>query len=127
MQIGQEFNVVHAAGITRYRIERRYRQWGYFECVGIQAVSGTHHFLGSLQIFSQAAIEEAIAATERDRAKTTPRGPWHVGYWINRYAGWFRVQHFAHPQDVVRFLQEHGAGIDSIDFIVEREPEARSC
>lgn len=56
--VGKEFNYHHAAGITRYRVLRRHRDCGYWECVAIQAVEGTHHFLHSINIFATDKIKQ---------------------------------------------------------------------
>lgn len=71
--LGQRFNHRHAAGVTRYQVDRAHRNAGYFECVAIRGVEGTHHFIGSIQVFSSADIEAAIlglnepsAASETD-------------------------------------------------------------
>ena len=61
-----EFVVSHAAGATRYRVARRHRDVGYFECIAIAAVRGTHHFLGSIQVFGRVAIEGHMADDLRD-------------------------------------------------------------
>lgn len=60
--IGQRFNVTHAAGVTRYQVDRPHRDVGYFECVAIRGVSGTHHFVGGIQIMSEADIRKALDA-----------------------------------------------------------------
>lgn len=59
--IGEEFNYKHAAGVTRYRINAHHRDYGYFECVAVAAISGTHHMLGGIDVFSRAKIEAAQA------------------------------------------------------------------
>ena len=51
------FNHRHAAGVTQYRVVRPHRDCGYFECVSVGGVEGSHHFPGSIQIFSRAAIQ----------------------------------------------------------------------
>lgn len=58
--IGHIFDLRHAAGITRYRVMREHRDYGYFECVAVGAISGTHHFIGSIQIFSRSDIQERM-------------------------------------------------------------------
>lgn len=58
--LGQRFNHRHAAGVTRYQIDRPHRDAGYFECVAVRAVSGTHHFIGSVQVFSLADLWRAL-------------------------------------------------------------------
>ena len=58
--LGQRFNHRHAAGVTRYQIDRAHRDAGYFECVAIRGVSGTHHFIGTIQVFSLADIWQAL-------------------------------------------------------------------
>jgi hypothetical protein len=54
--IGTRFDHCHAAGVTRYQVDRPHRDAGYYECVAIRAVSGSHHFIGSIQVFSRADI-----------------------------------------------------------------------
>ena len=56
-RIGETFDVHHAAGVTRYRVARPHRDAGYFECVAVAGLSGSHHFIGSIEIFSRDAIE----------------------------------------------------------------------
>jgi hypothetical protein len=58
--LGARFNRTHAAGVTRYQVDREHRDFGYFECVAIRGVSGTHHFIGSIQVFSVADIERGL-------------------------------------------------------------------
>lgn len=58
--IGLEFNERHGAGVTRYRVNRAHRDAGYFECVAVDGVEGTHHFLGSIQVFSRQDIESKV-------------------------------------------------------------------
>jgi hypothetical protein len=60
--IGQRFNHRHAAGVTRYQIDREHRDIGYVECVAIRGVTGTHHFIGSIHVFSRIEVEQAIDA-----------------------------------------------------------------
>lgn len=57
VQAGEEFAVHHAAGITLYRVLRRHRDAGYWECQSIRGISGTHHQIGTLQIFGTTAIQ----------------------------------------------------------------------
>lgn len=54
--LGQRFDHRHAAGVTRYQIDRAHRDAGYYECVSVRGVSGTHHFIGGIQVFSRADI-----------------------------------------------------------------------
>lgn len=61
MGIGTRFDHRHAAGVTRYRVARRHRDCGYFECVAVEGVEGTHHFLGSIGIFAGRDIERMVA------------------------------------------------------------------
>lgn len=65
---GLRFNVSHAAGVTRYQVDRPHRHAGMYECVAIRAVSGTHHFIGSIQVFSRQEIERAIVAEDSVKA-----------------------------------------------------------
>lgn len=67
---GLRFNVSHAAGVTRYQVDRPHRHSGMYECVAIRAVSGTHHFIGSIQVFSRQEIERAIVAEDSAKAET---------------------------------------------------------
>lgn len=60
--IGQSFNLTHGGGITTYRVSRAHCDAGYFECVAVAAVSGSHHFLGGIEIMSRQTIESLIAA-----------------------------------------------------------------
>ncbi len=46
----------HAAGITRYTVRAAHRDAGYYECVAIEGIEGTHHFLGAIQIFHRTTI-----------------------------------------------------------------------
>lgn len=55
--IGEEFAVHHAAGITLYRVDRKYRDAGYFECVSVRGISGSHHFIGAIDTFSETVIK----------------------------------------------------------------------
>lgn len=46
---------------------------------------------------------------------------YHVGYYLNRYAQWYRIESFREPIDVVRWLMTHAKDIDgAIDFIAFR-------
>lgn len=62
---GREFDHHHAAGVTRYRVLRGHRDSGYYECVAVMGVSGTHHFVGSIQVFSRTDIESALGQAEQ--------------------------------------------------------------
>ena len=54
--LGQLFNHIHAGGVTRFQVDRRHRDAGYYECVAVRAVSGTHHFIGGINVFSRTEI-----------------------------------------------------------------------
>lgn len=42
----------------------------------------------------------------------------HLGWYLNRYALWFCVEHFANPADLVRWLKLNAHKIDGvIEFI----------
>lgn len=58
--IGVEFDVRHGAGVTTYRVIRRHRDAGYFECEAVDGVFGSHHFLGSIQVFNRRDIEGLV-------------------------------------------------------------------
>lgn len=60
MKRGTLFNYRHAAGVTQYRVVRRHRDCGFFECVSHKGISGSHHFIGSIQVFERKQIEESI-------------------------------------------------------------------
>lgn len=62
--IGQRFNHRHGGGVTRFQVDRPHRTAGYFECVAVRAVEGTHHFIGSIQAFSRSEIQNALNAVE---------------------------------------------------------------
>lgn len=71
--VGERFNWQHAAGVTRFQVDRPHRDAGYFECVAVRGVSGAHHFIGSIQVFSRQEIErvlisDAMAVLHRNRA-----------------------------------------------------------
>ena len=70
--IGLEFNERHGAGVTRYRVNQRHRDAGYFECVAVDGVEGTHHFLGSIQVFSRRDIESKVARFSGDDRDDDP-------------------------------------------------------
>jgi hypothetical protein len=45
----------------------------------------------------------------------------HLGYYLNRYALWYRVEHFTTPTELVQWLKINAYSIDGrIDFIVEK-------
>ena len=60
--LGQRFNHSHAAGVTRYQVDRKHRDVGYYECVAVRCVEGTHTFLGGIQVFCRADILTALGA-----------------------------------------------------------------
>lgn len=62
--LGQRFNWHHAAGVTRYQVDRPHRDVGYYECVAVRGVSGAHHGIGGIQVFSRCDIETALKAEE---------------------------------------------------------------
>lgn len=64
--LGQRFNHRHAAGVTRYQVDREHRDSGYYECVAVRGVSGTHHFIGSIQVFSVIDISLALDEEAED-------------------------------------------------------------
>ena len=66
--LGERFNHRHAAGVTRYQVDRAHRHSGAFECVAVRGVEGTHHFIGSIQVFSRQEIERAIVAEDSVKA-----------------------------------------------------------
>ncbi len=69
--IGERFDHPHAAGVTRFQVDRAHRDAGYFECVAVRAVSGTHHFIGGICVFSRAEIEKALTRGDFDRIRRT--------------------------------------------------------
>ena len=66
--LGQRFNHKHGGGTTRYQVDRAHRHSGAYECVAVRAVEGTHHFIGSIQVFSRQEIERAIVAEDSAKA-----------------------------------------------------------
>lgn len=64
--LGERFDVRHAAGVTRYQVDRKHRDAGYYECVAIRGVDGTHHCIGAIQVFSRADILESLQDTCAD-------------------------------------------------------------
>ena len=60
--IGSTFLYKHGGGVTEYRVTRPHRDLGYYECVATRAISGTHHFLGSIQIFRAQDIRARLEA-----------------------------------------------------------------
>jgi hypothetical protein len=45
---------------------------------------------------------------------------YHLGFYINRYAGWYKIESFEYPIDVVRWLMNpaNSGKIDgNIDFL----------
>lgn len=58
--LAREFDNVHAAGVTRYRVNRHHRDVGYYECVAIEAVSGTHTTIGAIEVFSTYWINRCL-------------------------------------------------------------------
>lgn len=67
--VRQEFNVRHAAGVTRYRVDRHHRDAGYYECVTVRCVEGTHTTIGAIQVFSAADIRQLIGDTLNTEGK----------------------------------------------------------
>ncbi len=49
--------------------------------------------------------------------RLTERNAYHLGYWVNQYAGWHKIESFREPVDLVRYLKVHGSKIESIDFV----------
>jgi hypothetical protein len=66
--LGQRFDIRHAAGVTRYQVDRAHRHSGSYECVAIRGVEGTHHFIGSIQVFSRQEIERAMVVEDSVKA-----------------------------------------------------------
>lgn len=65
--IGKTFTMNHAAGVTRFEVVRRHeRHTGYFVCKAFEAISGTHHFLKSENVFGREYIEQKLHQAERD-------------------------------------------------------------
>lgn len=62
--LGQRFNYEHGGGVTRYQVDRAHRTAGFYECVAVRAISGSHHFIGSIQAFSRREILSALAAVK---------------------------------------------------------------
>lgn len=69
--LGQRFDHRHAAGVTRYQVDRQHRDAGYYECVAIRGVEGSHHFIGGIQVFSRQDIESALIREDFDRIRRT--------------------------------------------------------
>ncbi len=44
---------------------------------------------------------------------------YHVGYYLNRRASWYRIMHFTTPISLVQWLQVNASTIESIDFVSE--------
>lgn len=45
---------------------------------------------------------------------------YHVGYYLNKYAGWYRIASFETAIELIRFLIKNGDSIEKIDFLVWR-------
>lgn len=46
---------------------------------------------------------------------------YHLGYYINRYTGWYKIESFEEPIDLIHWLQRNATIIDgAIDFIAFR-------
>lgn len=58
--IGKHFIYKHAAGETLYVVSKPHRDSGYFECIAYKPISGSHHFIGSIQIFPTGYIKDRI-------------------------------------------------------------------
>lgn len=63
--LGRTFNFRHAAGVTEYRVVRPMRECGYWECVSVRGIEGTHHFVNGLQTFRNAEIEQGKFVSPR--------------------------------------------------------------
>lgn len=70
--LGQRFDHRHAAGVTRFQVDRAHRDAGYYECVAVRGVEGSHHFVGAIEIFSRAVIVSAIEDRDVRRAEAAP-------------------------------------------------------
>lgn len=71
--LGARFNERHAAGVTRYQVDRRHMNPGFYECVAVRGVEGTHHFIGSIQVFSRSHILAALDDEDcREAQDSTP-------------------------------------------------------
>lgn len=69
--LGQRFDHRHAAGVTRFHVDRQHRDAGYYECVAVRGVEGSHHFIGGIQVFSRADIEKATVRDDFARIRRT--------------------------------------------------------
>lgn len=65
VNIGNEFKLEHAAGVTLFKVDRPHRDYGYFECVAVAGLSGTHHFIGSIQVLRVSDIERLMSGGAR--------------------------------------------------------------
>jgi hypothetical protein len=45
---------------------------------------------------------------------------YHLGYYINAYAGWYHIRSFETPVDLVRWLVANGDSVERVDFIAYR-------
>ena len=45
---------------------------------------------------------------------------YHLGYYINQYAGWYKIWSFSDTVELVRWLTNNADGIEKIDFIAYR-------
>ncbi|HMN09345.1 MAG TPA: hypothetical protein PKC83_11215 [Gemmatimonadaceae bacterium] len=74
--LGQRFDWTHAAGVTRYQVDREHRNAGHYECVSVRGISGSHHMVGSIQVFSRADIEMALGGRAYDRQCLKDEAGW---------------------------------------------------
>lgn len=74
--LGQRFDHQHGAGVTRFQVDREHRTPGYYECVAVRGVSGTHHFVGSIQVFSRSEIVKALGDMVYDRQCLKDEAGW---------------------------------------------------
>jgi len=56
-----EFNFKHAAGVTRFKVIRAVPH-GFYECLSIQEISGTHHGINGFQWFTKDQILKSLKA-----------------------------------------------------------------
>lgn len=45
---------------------------------------------------------------------------YHLGYWVNQYANWYKIRSFTGPRELVQWLNKNSDGIEKIDFIAFR-------
>lgn len=70
--------------------------------------------------FLRGRSRDARGHQQRPAGGARVSAAFHLGWYLNRYAKWYRIEHFATVRELIEWLQVNAPRIDGpIDFISE--------